>query len=110
MKMIEINLLPKEYQKKRFNLSFGKTGAYAVFGIIGIIVMLAGVTFYQMQQLTNLDARIKIANKRAAMLQKDIKVVDALIDVKNKVKQRMAAVERLDSHRSNWVRILKDFA
>ncbi len=110
MKMIEINLLPKEYQKKRFNLSFGKTGAYAVFGIIGIIVMLAGVTFYQMQQLTNLDARIKIANKRAAMLQKDIKVVDALIDVKNKVKQRMAAVERLDSHRSTWVRILNDFA
>ena len=110
MKMIEINLLPKEFQKKRFNLSFGKTGAYAVFGIIGIIVMLAGVTFYQMQQLTNLDARIKIANKRAAMLQKDIKVVDALIDVKNKVKQRMAAVERLDSHRSTWVRILNDFA
>ena len=110
MKMIEINLLPKEYQKKRFNLSFGKTGAYAVFGIIGIMVMLAGVTFYQMQQLTNLDARIKIANKRAAMLQKDIKVVDALIDVKNKVKQRMAAVERLDSHRSTWVRILNDFA
>ncbi len=110
MKMIEINLLPKEYRKKRFNLSFGKTGAYAVFGIIGIIVMLAGVTFYQMQQLTNLDARIKIANKRAAMLQKDIKVVDALIDVKNKVKQRMAAVERLDSHRSTWVRILNDFA
>lgn len=110
MKMIEINLLPKEYQKKRFNLSFGKTGSYAVFGIIGIMVMLAGVTFYQMQQLTSLDARIKIANKRAAMLQKDIKVVDALIDVKNKVKQRMAAVERLDSHRSTWVRILNDFA
>lgn len=108
--MIEINLLPKEFQKKRFNLSFGKTGVYAVFGVIGILVMLAGVTFYQMQQLTSLDARIKIANRRAAMLQKDIKIVDALIDVKNKVKQRMAAVERLDSHRSTWVRILNDFA
>ncbi len=108
--MIEINLLPKEYRKKGFNLSFGKAGAYATFGVIGIIVMLAGVSFYQMQQLTSLDAKIKIANKRAAMLQKDIKIVDALIDVKNKVKQRMAAVERLDSHRSTWVRILNDFA
>ena len=108
--MIEINLLPKEYQKKRFNFSFGKTGTYALFGVIGIIVMLAGVTFYQMQQLTSLDAKIKIANRRAAMLQKDIKVVDALIDVKSKVKQRMAAVEKLDSHRSTWVRILNDFA
>ncbi|MCH7689998.1 MAG: PilN domain-containing protein [candidate division Zixibacteria bacterium] len=108
--MIEINLLPKEFQKKRFNLSFGKSGAYAAIGVIGILVMLAGVTLYQMQQLTSLDARIKIANKRAAMLKKDIKVVDALIDVKNKVKQRMAAVERLDSHRSTWVRILNDFA
>jgi Tfp pilus assembly protein PilN len=108
--MIEINLLPKEYQKKRFNFSFGKAGAYIAAGVVGIIVLLAGVTFYQMQQLTSLEGKIKIANRRAAMLQNDIKVVDALIDVKFKIKQRMAAVEKLDSHRSTWVRILTDFA
>lgn len=108
--MIEINLLPKEYLKKGLSLSFGKTGLYALVAIGGIIVMLVGVTFYQIHQLSSLEEKITIANRRAVMLQKDIKVVDALLDVKNKITQRMAAVERLDSHRSAWVRILTDIA
>jgi Tfp pilus assembly protein PilN len=108
--MIEINLLPKEYLKKGLGLSFGKTGLYALVAIGGVIVMLIGVTFYQIHQVASLEEKIEIANRRAVMLQKDIKVVDALIDVKNKITQRMAAVERLDSHRSAWVRILTDIA
>ena len=108
--MLEINLLPKEYLKKGLSLSFGKTGLYALAAIGGIIVMLVGVTFYQMHQLATLEEKISIANRRAIMLQKDIKVVDALIDVKTKITQRMAAVERLDSHRSAWVRIMTDVA
>ena len=108
--MLEINLLPKEYLKKGLSLSFGKTGLYVLMGIGGIIVMLIGVTFYQIHQLAGLEEKISIANRRALMLQKDIKVVDALIDVKTKITQRMAAVERLDSHRSAWVRIMTDIA
>jgi Tfp pilus assembly protein PilN len=108
--MLEINLLPKEYLKKGLSLSFGKTGLYVLAGIGGIIVMLIGVTFYQIHQVASLEEKIEIANRRAIMLQKDIKVVDALIDVKNKITQRMAAVERLDSHRSAWVRIMTDIA
>lgn len=108
--MLEINLLPKEYLKKGLSLSFGKNGLYVLMGIGGIIVMLIGVTFYQIHQLASLEEKISIANRRAVMLQKDIKVVDALIDVKTKITQRMAAVERLDSHRSAWVRIMTDIA
>src|SRR3990172_10247691 len=108
--MLEINLLPKEYLKKGLSLSFGKTGLYVLAAAGGIIVMLVGVTFYQIHQLATLEERISIANRRAVMLQKDIKVVDALIDVKTKITQRMAAVERLDSHRSAWVRIMTDVA
>ena len=108
--MLEINLIPKDYLKKGLSLSFGKTGLYALAAIGGIIVMLVGVTFYQMHQLATLEEKISIANRRAIMLQKDIKVVDALIDVKTKITQRMAAVERLDSHRSAWVRIMTDIA
>lgn len=108
--MLEINLLPKEYLKKGFGLSFGKTGFYFMGAVGGIIVMLVGVTFYQMHQFASLEEKIDIANRRAIMLQKDIKIVDALIDVKTKITQRMAAVERLDSHRSAWVRIMTDVA
>ena len=108
--MIEINLLPKQYHKKGINLSFGKTGLYAIAGVIGIICMLAGVSFYQWKQVKKLDDNIAKARQCAAMLQKDIQLVDALLDVKNKIRDRMAAVERLDSHRSSWVRILENLA
>ena len=106
--MIEINLLPKEYLKKSFGFAFGKMGLYAVAAVAGITLMLISVTFYQMHQLSKLEDNIAKARQRAAMLEKDIQLVDALTDVKGKITSRMAAVERLDSHRSTWVRILED--
>jgi Tfp pilus assembly protein PilN len=106
--MIEINLLPKEYLKKSFSFAFGKMGLYAVAAVAGITLMLISVTFYQMHQLSKLEDNIAKAQQRAAMLEKDIQLVDALTDVKGKITNRMVAVERLDSHRSTWVRILED--
>ena len=44
------------------------------------------------------------------MLEKDIRLVDALLDVKDKIHRRLAAVEQLDSHRSAWVRILEEIS
>jgi len=108
--MIEINLLPKDYLKKSIDFSLGKTGLYGIVAAAGIVIMLIGITFYQKYQLSKLEDNISKAQQRAAMLQKDIKVVDALMDVKKKITERMSAVEKLDSHRSAWVRILEDFA
>jgi len=106
--MIQINLLPKNYLKGQSSFNFGKTGLYVVAAAVGIVAMLVVVSFYQMRQINNLEAGIERANERAAMLQKDIKLVDALIDVKTKINHRLEAVERLDRHRSVWVRILQD--
>jgi Tfp pilus assembly protein PilN len=106
--MIQINLLPKNYLKRQSSFNFGKTGLYVAAGAVGVLVMLAVVTFYQMRQINALEAGIERANERAAMLQKDIKLVDALIDVKTKINHRLEAVERLDRHRSVWVRVLQD--
>ncbi len=108
--MIEINLLPKGYRKKQVSFSFGKSGFYAVAAVTGVVVMLVGVTLLQMGQLASLDSDIQKARQRAAMLEKDIQLVDALTDVKDKITDRMHAIERLDSHRSAWVRILEDLS
>jgi len=110
MDMIQINLLPKEFRKKTGKLSVGKSGYYAIGATAGVIVMIVVVTFYQMFQITKLDENMEIARFRTQQLQKDIAVVDALIDVKQKIMQRMEAVDRLDQHRSTWVRILGDFS
>jgi len=106
--MIQINLLPKNYLKGQSSFNFGKTGLYVVTGAVGVVAMLIVVSFYQMRQISALEKGIERANERAAMLQKDIKLVDALIDVKTKINHRLEAVERLDRHRSVWVRILQD--
>lgn len=106
--MIEINLLPKSYQKKAFDLSFGKAGLYGVVAAVGIVVTLFGITMYQRSQIADLNEKIGRAKDRAEMLQKDIQLVDGLTDVKQKIQNRMSAVEKLDSHRSTWVRVLEN--
>ena len=106
--MIEINLLPKDHRKGAGAFQFGKTGIYAATAAIGIVCVLVAITFYQMSQLGSLKADIERANQRAAMLRDDIRVVDALTDVKDKIHRRISAVEKLDRHRSAWVRILEE--
>lgn len=108
--MIEINLLPKDYQKKSFDFSMGKAGFYGVGAAAGILVTLLVIWGVQQHRLTSLDDKIEKARQKQATLQKDIKLVDALRDVKGKITHRLKAVERLDAHRSAWVRILEDVA
>ncbi len=110
MDMIQVNLLPKEFRRKTGKLSLGKSGYYAIGAVAGVIIMIAVVTFYQMFQLSELDDKMEIARFRTQQLQKDIAVVDALIDVKQKIMQRMEAVDELDQHRTVWVRILEDLS
>jgi len=110
MQMIEINLLPKEFRKKTGRLAIGKSGYYAVAAAAGIIVMIGVITVYQLFQLEKLSQNMEIARFRTEQLQKDITLVDALIDVKQKIMQRMEAVDRLDQHRAVWVRILEDIS
>ena len=108
--MIEINLLPKEYHKRSFDFSLGKAGFYVIGGAVGVVCLLFAITFFQKSQISELDVNIARAQRRAAMLQKDIQLVEGLETVKAKITQRMAAVERLDSHRNVWVQILEELA
>ncbi len=108
--MIEINLLPKDYLKKSIDFSLGKAGFYAFGAAAGIILTLVVITFVQKHKLSVLGDKIEQARQKESMLQKDIRLVDGLNDVKQKITHRMKAVERLDSHRSSWVRVLEDVA
>jgi Tfp pilus assembly protein PilN len=108
--MIQINLLPKEYLKNKRAFAIGKSGMYIVAGAVAVVCLLAGVSFWQMHQVKTLDESIARANQRASMLRQDIQMVDALLDVKSKITLRMQAVERLDRHRTVWVRLLENVA
>lgn len=108
--MININLLPKQYLRRSGGFNLGKNGVYAVAAVCGVILMLGAVTMYQLHQMGELNGQMEIARSRTMQLEKDITMVDALIDIKAKITDRMDAVERLDRHRSAWVRILEDLA
>jgi Tfp pilus assembly protein PilN len=108
MEMIQINLLPKEFRRKTGAPSLGRSGYYVMGAVGALVILIAVVTVFQQVQLTQLSQKMDVAHFRTEQLQKDIAVVDALIDVKAKIMQRMEAVEKLDRHRTVWVHILED--
>lgn len=110
MTMIKINLLPKQYQKRSGSFSLGKQGKYAIAAVVGVILLLGTITSYQSYQMGELEEQMKIARMRTEQLKKDIQLVDALTDIKQKITNRLEAVERLDRHRSAWVKILEEVA
>lgn len=110
MAMIEINLLPKQYKKRSGGFAIGKHGIYAVAAGIGVLLMIGAITLYQMHQISELKGQMEIARARTSQLQKDIQLVDALNDIKTKITDRMTAVEKLDRHRSAWVKLLENLS
>jgi Tfp pilus assembly protein PilN len=106
--MIEINLVPKELKRKGKVISFDKNLIYVGAVAGALVILFVMVSLFQRVKLTNLDREIAQANKRTEELRPTIELVDALIDLKDKILQRMSAIKTLDRNRSTWVRILED--
>lgn len=110
MAKIEINLLPKELRRKTKGLSFDKNLIF-IAAFLGILVVLMGsTTVVQKIRLKALDEKIAEAQRRTAELKKNIELVDALSEVKDKVLQRISAIEVLDRNRAVWVRVMEDLS
>ncbi len=110
MTLININLLPKQYAKRSGKITLGKHGIYFIVATAGVLVLFAIITGWQLYKINELKGQMEVANARTMQLQKDIALVDALMDIKAKITNRLEAVERLDRHRSAYVRILEDLA
>ena len=108
--MIEINLLPKDLKRKGRAFAFDKNLIY-VGAVAGILVILfVVVSVFQNFKLKALDKKIAEANKRTEELRKNIELVDALTDLKDKLLRRMSAIETLDKNRATWVQVLEDLS
>lgn len=108
--MIEINLLPKELRKKRGVFSLKKTSAYFLGAGGVLIVLLIFITILQGIKVQGLNRKIADAQKRREELKESIRLVDALGEIKNKILQRLSAIESLDKDRSSWVDIMEDLS
>lgn len=106
--IVEVNLLPKRYLKSDGRFKIGKAEIITFAAAAVVVLAMIGVSWNQTATLSSLDNDIEEARKRTEALQKDIQIVDGLMDMKQKIAERMQAVEQLDRHRSSWVRILED--
>ena len=110
MAKIEINLLPRELRKRRPGISLDKSLTFIVGLAVVLVVAFVGINVFQSMKLKALNNKIAEAQRRAEELRKNIELVDALTDVKDKVLQRMSAIEALDRNRAVWVRVMEDLA
>lgn len=108
--MIEINLLPKEMQIQGPRVALNRSNLAPALGALALICGMVGMSIYQSQQLGELDSKIRIATARAEQLQKDIRMVDALVAIKEKITDRINAVKQLDENRMAWVSIMEDMS
>ena len=108
--MIEINLLPKELQVRGSRLVFSRALVAPAVAAVVMVVGMAGMTFYQKKQIADLEGKIRIAQARAEQLKRDIQMVDALVEIKEKITARIDAVKLLDRNRNAWVNIMEDLA
>jgi Tfp pilus assembly protein PilN len=110
MAKIEINLLPRELRKKSQVITIDKSITYLAAVVVGLVVLFVAVSVLQNVRLKSLDGKIEEAQKRTNQLKANIELVDALTQVKDKILQRMSAIEALDRSRSIWVRVMEDLS
>jgi Tfp pilus assembly protein PilN len=108
--MIEINLLPKELKRKGRGFAFDKNLIYLGMVVGGLVILFVVVSIFQSFKLKVMDKKIAEAKKRTEELRKNIELVDALTDLKDKLLRRMSAIETLDKNRATWVQVLEDLS
>jgi Tfp pilus assembly protein PilN len=109
--MIRINLLPREYQKKKFSLSLERNTLYVIGGGVAILILLAAYSlFFQVMPIRSLDKAIMTARQDAEKYANEIKLVNELNAQKDLILTRMGTIEELDRGREAWVNIVSDLS
>jgi Tfp pilus assembly protein PilN len=109
--MIRINLLPREYQKKKFSLSLERNTLYVIGGGVAILIILAAYSlFFQVMPIRSLDKAIMTFRQDAEKYADEIKLVNELNAQKDLILTRMGTIEELDRGREVWVNLVSDLS
>ncbi len=110
MAKIEINLLPRELRKRTKVINIDKSFTYIAAFVAILLVLFVAISVFQNIKLKAMDFKISEAQAKTDKLKPNIELVDALTQVKDKILQRMSAIEALDRNRAVWVRVLEDLS
>jgi len=107
--MLEINLLPKELQHRRFGFKPDKKLINVIAGGVAIaLVLFLYSYFFQITALNDLQTEIADYERQRAEYMIEIKKIE---DIELKSKQILArqhAIMTLDTSRDYWVKLLED--
>ncbi len=107
--MIEINLLPKELQWKRFRITFDRTFLIILGTGAVILVALAIYSYvFQLSLISSYEAKVRNAEAEVERFSAEIQKIDEIQKKKEEIIERMTAVQTLDQNRSYWVELMED--
>jgi len=107
--MIEINLLPKELQHRRFGITVDKNVITILVGGLAIAGLLAAYSFvFQTGKLRALNNDIVQAKAETEKYSAEIQKIEDISLKKTQILARMSAIQILDQNRSYWVTLLED--
>jgi Tfp pilus assembly protein PilN len=109
--MIEINLLPKDLQKKRFGFKLDKNILMTISACLALIGVMAAYSFiFQAGQYAKLEKQLAISRAETEKYAPEIAKIDEIGKKKDQILARMSAVQVLDRNREYWVSLMEDLA
>lgn len=107
--MIEINLLPKELQWKRFRIALDKNIIYILAAGIVIALGMAGYSYvYQARSIAGLQKGISDARQEESKYSAEIQKIDEITARQTQILARMSAIQVLDQNRDYWIDLMED--
>jgi len=108
--MIKVNLIPPELRKKKKVPFFDKYLIYVVL-ILGIVTVgLYFVTQQQKNEIQQLNQEIARVEAEIQKYNEQIKLVEQARELKDKINQRISAIQNLDKTRPMWVKTIEEFS
>jgi len=109
--MIEINLLPKDLQKKRLSFKLDKNIVLALSGCVALIGVMALYSFvFQAGKYADLEKQLQISKAETAKYASEIAKIDEITTKKEQILARMSSIQVLDRNREYWVTLMEDLA
>lgn len=109
--MIEINLLPKDLQKKRFGFRLDKNIVLAISTCAGLLVVMFLYSYvFQAGKYASLEKELNMARAETARYSPEIAKIDEISAKKEQILARMSSIQVLDRNREYWVSLMEDMS
>ena len=107
--MLEINLLPKEYQKRKFQVTLEKNTLYIIGSGIAVLLLLAVYSFFfQVMPISSLENKIVKAREQTKEYDVEISLIKQLTDEKKLLLSRISTIDTLDANRESLIKVVSD--